>query len=229
MSVFVRFALIAFLLMPFAVTAEPPALTGLKCTSLQCEFSDGGPAGVATIEAVGSLPQYAGTALRLGFLQIGSSKLIFERKVGVMSNGKLTLSLPLSRLSAGEYAFALFTFADAKRAVAGGVFQLGGAPPAVPAKEDAAPNPANSSGNSTFQGEWRGINGTAGLLVISSGGSYTFNGAKGSYRASGTEIVFTGPLQAWNGGKAKLNQGVIEFIWQRGDTMWNQFYFARVK
>jgi hypothetical protein len=221
--------LLGFGLTPFiAFCAGPVPLSGLKCASLECESSDGGPAGMATIEAVGSFPQHSGTALTLALLKRKSSQVVLERKVGVMSDGRATISLPLGKLEEGDYLFALFARGETKKPLAGGVFHMGGSQ--APADVARPEPPANrNSGGNVFAGEWRGINGTAGLLAISPNGTYTFNGAKGTYRAAGNEIVFSGPLKAWNDGKARLREGVIEFVWQRGDMMWNQFHFARVK
>jgi hypothetical protein len=90
---------------------------------------------------------------------------------------------------------------------------------------------ARASGLSAadLTGEWRGINGTAGVLQIAADGSYRFNGVAARYRIEGEEVIFGGPLAPWNDGRARLRSGVIEFYWKNREGFQNWFTFARVR
>lgn len=74
-----------------------------------------------------------------------------------------------------------------------------------------------------------GINRTAGLVKIAPDGTYDFNGGAGRWKASGNQIVFTGPLAAWDNGRAALKDGVIEFYWTNPQGWKQWFTFAKVK
>jgi hypothetical protein len=80
---------------------------------------------------------------------------------------------------------------------------------------------------SGITGEWIGIAGTYGDVHIYGDGSYTFNQLRGSYRQSGRNITFAGPLAVWNGGHATLGNGVIEFYWTTAQGAKQYFVFEK--
>jgi hypothetical protein len=136
-----------------------------------------------------------------------------------MSNGKVTISIPAFRLAAGDYLIRVSRVPSQER-LAVGSFRK--------SSSGAASAPAETGGQSLV-GEWRGINKTAGLVVISPNGVYTFNGAAGRYRATGNQVVFSGPLAAWNHGQATIKNGVIEFYWTNAQGWKQWFTFAKVR
>jgi hypothetical protein len=198
---------------------KPMHIEQLQCKALTCAAAEGWQPGLTTIEVEGHFPQYAGRGLSYKVIRKDASKLALERKAPVMSNGKMTISIPAYNLENGDYVFALTPVDQPGHVLAGGVFRK-----VTP--ESKAPE---SAGGTSFVGEWRGMNGTAGAVVIQPGGAYTFNGARGAWRSSGNGIVFTGPLAAWDGGRAHLRAGVIEFAWTTPAGAHQWFTFGRVR
>ncbi|MDD5302838.1 MAG: hypothetical protein PHS14_06970 [Elusimicrobia bacterium] len=83
-----------------------------------------------------------------------------------------------------------------------------GAPPA------AAAAPASGDG---LVGTWDGVGSTLGRIDLAADGTYSSpNGGKGTWKATRDGAVFTGPLAAWNGGRARLShlsRETLEFQW----------------
>src|SRR5512140_2496040 len=76
-------------------------IEGLQCKGMNCELREGSQEGLTTIEADGI---YRGVdAVRLQVVQRESKDILLDRKIGIMSNGKLTISIPAFRLPAGDY------------------------------------------------------------------------------------------------------------------------------
>ncbi len=192
-------------------------IEGLQCKGISCELREGMQEGLTTIEAEGI---YRGVdAVRLEVVRLEGKEVVLDRKIGIMSNGKLTISIPAFRLPAGDYAIQV-SRVNSQARLAMGSFRK---------SSSTAPPVAIESSGQSLVGEWRGINKTAGQVIISANGSYTFNGAAGRYRATGNQVVFTGPLAAWNNGQATLNKGVIEFYWTNAQGWKQWFTFAKVK
>lgn len=82
----------------------------------------------------------------------------------------------------------------------------------------AAPKPKDVAIPSVA-GTWYITRGGAGMVVLKADGTYkTGVGGKGTFRADGADLLFQGPLEAWNGGRGTLSQpGVIEFSWKSAE------------
>jgi hypothetical protein len=192
-------------------------IEGLLCKGLTCELREGLQAGLTTVEAEGT---YRGVdSVRLEVVRREPKEVVLDRKIGVMSNGKVTISIPAFRLAGGDYVFQI-SRANTQERLAVGSFRK---------TQGGAGQVGVESGGQSLIGEWRGINKTGGLVVISANGTYTFNGASGRYRATGNQIVFSGPLAAWNNGQATMKDGVIEFYWTNAQGWKQWFTFAKVK
>ena len=91
---------------------------------------------------------------------------------------------------------------------------------AAPAKTTVKP--------ADFIGVWQGVT-MVGQIVIKANGVYTFSGKQGTYTIAGNDIVFTGPLKAWNNGRATMNKGNLEFYWKNPSGAINYFAFVKSK
>jgi len=197
-------------------------IDSLQCRRISCELREGLQAGLTTLEAEGVFRGLQ--AVRMQVLKHGSTEPEFDRRIGVMSNGKVTVSVPAYRLPDGVYRVVL-TSGNSATVVADASFRKTSA--AFSGDRDSQPQaPRVGPG---LVGEWRGINKTAGMVVISADGTYSFNGAAGRYRASGNQVVFSGPLAAWDNGRATVKDGVIEFYWTNREGWKQWFTFAKVK
>jgi hypothetical protein len=101
-------------------------------------------------------------------------------------------------------------------------------------KRDSTPPPSDrssapSASAGAYVGTWRGINGTGGELKVFSDGTFSFNGARGTYRIVSSDIVFSEPLKAWNNGRAHLTKGSLEFYWQTPAGAWQWFTFGKIQ
>lgn len=205
-----------------AAAGEAFEIRQLRCEAASCSTAEGIMAGLTTIEVQGTLRAYREQGLRLVVEREGAGAPVFERRVGVFANGEFRASLPAHLWPDGNYRFQLLNASPDGTPVAGGRFTRASAARAPAAK-------AGALAASDLVGEWRGINGTAGVLLISADGSYRFNGEAARYRIEGDEVVFGGPLTAWNDGRARLRSGVIEFHWKNREGFQNWFTFARVR
>lgn len=197
----------------------------LQCKGISCDLRQGYQAGLTTVEAHGA---YRGVdSVRMKLLRRDPKQVLEDRKIGVMSNGRVTISVPAYRLPDGDYVIQVATEA-APRLLAVGTFRKasGEAPPAAEATHSTAPA---ASTDTSPVGEWRGIRRTGGVLVISADGKYTINGGAGEYRVSGNQITFTGPLSIWNGGRATLKDGTIEFSWTNPHGAKRSYAFAKAR
>lgn len=188
-------------------------------------------AGLTTVEVEGVLPQLAGTGVRVVVATRDTTQLVFDRKVGIMSSGKITVTLPVYSWQDGDYILLIARPNDMKTPLAGGVFKkrTGSGGAAGVRSEPEVQRQSGPASSPTWVGEWRGINRTAGLVKIAADGTYDFNGGAGRWKAAGHQIVFTGPLAAWDNGKATLKDGVIEFYWTNAQGWKQWFTFAKVK
>jgi hypothetical protein len=127
--------------------------------------------------------------------------------------------------------FEVLTGAAAPSAPAGA--QPPAQSPGKTAPLKAAPRKEASSGAvapqaAALAGVWYGIAGTPGSLELTRDGSYKLNGKPGGrYRQLGDEVVFDGSLVAWNKGRAKLKDGVLEFYWKNAEGFNNWFVFQK--
>lgn len=88
----------------------------------------------------------------------------------------------------------------------------------APLAERTSPRPGATSAKAaanSILGQWWGVQSMT-QVDIQADGTYTSpNGGKGTWRLHGDDLVFTGALAGWNGGRAKLTKGGwIEFLWQ---------------
>jgi len=205
-----------------AAAGEAFEIRQLRCEAATCSTAEGIMAGLTTIEIQGSLRAYRDQGLRLVVEREGAGAPVFERRVGVFANGEFRASLPAHLWPDGSYRFQVLNASPDGTPVAGGRFTR-----TTAAKAPAARSVALASAD--LVGEWRGINGTAGVLLISADGSYRFNGEAARYRIEGDEVIFSGPLAPWNDGRARLRSGVIEFYWKNREGFQNWFTFGRVR
>jgi hypothetical protein len=205
---------------PLAQVGHAFQLSHLKCQAASCSVGEGDQPGLSTVEVTGNLPAYAGYSVRLAVARKshGHFRIVSSTTLGIFSDGHFTASIPAFNLRDGLYVFAIMP-KNADEILAGGTFSK--RTPDAPARR----TPATST--SALTGEWIGINGTAGRVRIFADGTYTFNDVSGSYRQSGDQITFSGPLSAWNGGRARIGAGVIEFSWTTAEGANQYFVFEK--
>jgi hypothetical protein len=206
----------------WAAAGEAFEIRQLRCEGAACTTAEGIMPGLTTLEIQGALRDYREQGLRLVVDREGASSPVYERRVGVLANGEYRVSLPVHLWPEGSYRFLVLNAGPEGAPVAGGRFTRASA--AKPASPRAGVISA-----ADLTGEWRGINGTAGVLQIAADGSYRFNGVSSRYRIEGEEVIFGGPLAPWNDGRARLRSGVIEFAWKNREGFQNWFTFARVR
>lgn len=134
---------------------------------------------------------------------VGSSRADVEKVFGAADEA-----------TAGRYKLTFAYAGDAVSRIridpANGSFAAEGAAEA-PAAAAAAPS------GSGLVGTWHGVGSTIGRIDLAADGTYSSpNGGKGTWRATPEGAVFTGPLAAWNGGRARLShlsRETLEFQW----------------
>lgn len=195
---------------PLCAQQREFSISGLECQTLTCETREGiMPHRLTTIEVAGTARAFAGYSLLLRVMNLKDHSVAIERKTGVMADGKFTAGIPAFSLPDGRYAFAFSSLGQGPKTIASGVFTI--APFGAPARGDASVPQAGG-----LAGHWYGIAGTSADLVLKADGTYISGGsASGTWRQQGSDVVFTGPLAAWNGGHGKLKPkgDVIEFYW----------------
>lgn len=219
-------------------------ISNIKCHAVSCVTSEGFQEGLTTLEINGQgFQQQAGQSLVFVVVRRGGAEQdtqaqkppALERKVGVFTDGHLTTNVAVYRLADGVYDFSFHSVADPSNPLATGSFSK---------TTRAAPKPAQTlqSTNGTEEltgnrpmsaadelvGIWHGLNGTAGELQFKGNGTYILNGnSRGHVTKSGTNLLFDGPLAAWDHGRATLKNGVIEFYWTASTGGKNWFTFAK--
>lgn len=105
-----------------------------------------------------------------------------------------------------------------------------------PADESSAPSRKPSQAQApappgSYAGAWHGAGSTIGKLELKADGTYTSpNGGEGTWQPTEDGVLFTGPLAAWNGGRAKrrmASRELLEFHWTKPDGTKYYFVFAR--
>jgi len=93
------------------------------------------------------------------------------------------------------------------------------------AKTDGAPS------GSGLLGGWHGAGSTLGRITLNADGTYASpNGGRGTWKQEGDEVLFSGPLAAWNGGRGKLTKpDLIEFKWRSPSLGKQYFVFSKDK
>jgi hypothetical protein len=197
-----------------------------SCTSVRCEVQEGWQPGLTTVELSGTAPALAGRSLHFAMIVVGREDPIEDHKVGVLVNGHFTTSIAAYKLQAGQYAFGLFDMANRDRPLAYGTFSVRRAN--TGAERPAERRPSEPSRNAGVVGTWHGVGGTMGKIELLPNGTYTSNGeVAGRYEVRGNEVVFTGNLAAWNGGRATLKNDVMEFYWKNPSGATNYFAFGK--
>lgn len=146
---------------------------------------------------------------------VGSSRAEVERVFGAAQEA-----------IAGQYALK-FTYAgDKVSAVKIDPADDSFKPEAAAAEKGALPAPEGG-----ILGGWHGAGSTIGRLELKADGTYSSpNGGHGTWSREGDEIVFTGPLAAWNGGRGKLSRpDLIEFKWKSRELGKQYFVFSKDK
>ena len=101
----------------------------------------------------------------------------------------------------------------------------------LPAPKPRESNPKTGGGSQnagSLTGTWYGLT-AAGQIEMRANGTYAYNGSEGGrYRVSGSDIYFTGTLDSWDHGHAKISpQGNMEFHWTNSNGSINYFAFSR--
>lgn len=190
----------------------------LECERVTCKASPGMQPGLTTVEMEGrGFREWGGRGVRMRVVR-DDRTLVDDRKLGVMSDGHFAASIPAYRYPDGNYLVIFTPVGEDRNVIAGGRYTK-------QTPETNAPPQSRGAASAALAGIWRGINGTAGELDIRPNGSYTFNGAPGRYTHNGGDVVFSGPLSAWNDGRATVNRDVIEFYWttRSGAKQWFTF------
>jgi hypothetical protein len=204
------------------------AISRIACRNVTCQKAEGLQGGLTTIEVEGKgFSQLAGYSVRLTVVRRLGNEIqgvVDDRKVGIMTDGHFTTSLAVYKYEDGDYSFTFSPLKDPQNTLALGSFTktTGGA-------AQGGARDAHASASDDLAGKWYGINGTAGLVRIHRDGMYTFNEERGQYRQNGNTIVFSGPLSVWNGGRATVGRGVIEFYWTNANGAKQYFVFAKDK
>ena len=83
----------------------------------------------------------------------------------------------------------------------------------------------------SLAGTWHVTQGGAGVVTLKADGTYTTGvGGRGTFTTDGKDVVFKGPLLAWNGGRGTYSQdGVIEFYWKNEEGFPNYIVLLRGK
>lgn len=127
----------------------------LSCKGgIQCSTSEGMQPGLTTVEVEGTLPQLAGTGVRVVVATRDTTQLVFDRKVGIMSNGKITISLPVYNWQDGDYVLLIAKPNDMKTPVAGGVFRKRTGSGATTSTRSEPTPQRQSTPSSGWVGEW---------------------------------------------------------------------------
>jgi hypothetical protein len=206
-----RFIPFLFLCLPasWAGSMREFAVSGLRCQAIQCEAREGiMPHQLTTIEVSGAAKQWAGYSLLFRVVRQSDRTVVLDRKVGVMADGGFTTSIPAYSLPDGTYVFGFAPVAPPSKVFAAGTFTVSPLGQAAPA--------STQHGSSALAGHWLGIAGTIADITINADGTYVSRGAPpATWRQQGDNIIFTGPLAAWNNGRGKLRPDgkVIEFYW----------------
>lgn len=197
-------------------------LSNLQCQNFQCETADGSQPGLTTVEVSGHFPDVAGMSVDFLVARKTASgwRFVIKRHVGVMSDGSFTTSIPAYNFADGTYTFVAATRSQHAQLGVGRFTKSSNA-------GRGSVQPLNGASGSALTGTWIGINGTAGRIDISPDGTYAFNGTSGRYSVSGDSVIFTGPLSAWNGGRGKFHDNIIEFSWTNAEGASQYFVFEK--
>lgn len=217
---------------------QPSCAAGVSC---EVRVTPGFMAGQVTLDFSGRAPALAASGVILRVYN-PSGAVIIEKSAGLMSDGRLSLLIANGQtMEPGRYRYVIDGIAEGRFEVLTGAAEPSAParvqPPAQSAGKAApsrvAPRKEASSGAvapqaAALAGVWYGIAGTPGSLELTRDGSYMLNGKPGGrYRQLGDEVVFDGSLVAWNKGRAKLKDGVLEFYWKNAEGFNNWFVFQK--
>lgn len=190
-----------------------------------CTTVEGMQPGLTTVEAEGYAKNYAGKAIRL-YVFNSNNQAVMQRKVGVMSNGKYTISIPAYNYPPDEYSFGVLPV-DSDNYIAYGYFTVVQPTKPVPVTKPDTKTPVKKP--ISVVGTWYGVANTVGTIVIRPDGTYIYGGnVGGRYSVQGNEVIFTGNLKGWNGGRARITStDNLEFYWTNSDGGINYFVFAK--
>ncbi|MBA2626409.1 MAG: hypothetical protein H0U85_00190 [Gemmatimonadales bacterium] len=111
---------------------------------------------------------------------------------------------------------------DAPSGAAPAASMSSGAAPAAAAPSEGSPPSAPVA----LAGTWSERT-TLASIHINDDGSYTANGSAGTWMATPTGVTFTGPLRAWNGGRATVADDTLQFTWSDKAGTPHHFVFTR--
>ena len=200
------------------ILAPPPSCAaGARCS---ISTSPGFMKGQVSAAFAGKSVVMAGRTANLRITDARGT-VVRERSPLVGSDGSLNFPLADGQAMApGRYRYTVEGFGS------GSFDVMSGQTASSTAESPAAPPGASQSG--PLAGVWHGIANTPGSLELAADGSYRLNGKPGErYRQTGDSVLFDGALQSWNGGRAKLREGVLEFQWTNEQGFRNWFVFSR--
>lgn len=217
---------------------QPSCAAGVTC---EVRVNPGFMAGQVTLDFSGLAPALAASRVTFRIFN-QSGAVVAEKSAGLMSDGRLSLLIANGQtMEPGQYRYVIEGVAQGRFEVLTGAAASGAParaqPPTQPAGKTAPPkvvprkeasSGAVASKASVLAGVWYGIAGTPGSIELGRDGSYKLNGKPGGrFRQLGDEVVFDGSLVAWNKGRAKLKDGVLEFYWKNDEGFNNWFVFQR--
>ncbi len=231
---------------PAAVVLPPARLVDLQCPGIACTPRWDQRRGDASLELAGALGAFPGKPMILRLDDVVAHRVVMRQTGATAKNGHYAASIPLYELRASRYEFLLMPDDGNGMVIAVGYFTLarGSAaapratqPPQVAMRPPAAP-PAAAPARAPVSpriaalialvGTWRATAGIMGTIEMTDDGRYAFNGQPaGHYKVYGNDIVFDGRLAEWNGGRATVTDGHLDFYWTGADGAQQWYSFAK--
>jgi len=214
----------------------------IACPGMQCAARQNAQHTETMLELAGLFGGYRAHDMVLRVDDAVSRRTMIREKSATGADGRYAIAIDAERLPPGRYEFVLVPEDSRGMVLVAGRFTVarGGtsAPLAAatpkPTQVAAASAPAAQPSDPQLAamlaivGTWRGTDGVAGVLNLRSDGSYIYNDrARGHYKFYGSEIVFDGPLAAWNGGRATVKGDFLEFYWTSEDGAHQWYAFAK--
>ena len=216
------------------------SLFDVACPGIRCTARQNAQHTATTLELAGLFLGYREHDMVLRVDDALSRQTIIREKSPTSAEGRYAVSIAADRLAPGRYEFVIvpddsrgFVLVAGRFSVArGGQAPTAGAPGASSRLAAAAQVRPSSDPEivamRALVGTWRATDGVAGVLNLRADGSYIFNDrARGHYKFYGNEIVFDGALAAWNGGRATVKGGFLEFYWTSLDGAHQWYAFAK--
>lgn len=211
------------------VAPQPDCGAAARCS---VEVAPGVMQGQVWLRFNGVAPGVAGRSVAARVYSVPDDRAVIERSLFTGGRGDLATQLADGQLLApGRYRYEIEGFGTGTFEVTSREAPAARSQPKAGSKAPGSTTPAAPAAPTAARGlagTWYGISGTAGSIELRADGSYLHNGRSGgAWRAEGNQVRFTGSLAAWNGGRASLRDGVLEFSWTSPEGFKNWFVFQR--